>query len=485
MKRAMREIEAAGGRPASWKANWKASFKTHRAVLGLAIGLSVCGAPAAAQDLTHKAPPQAGPVILTNATVHPVTTQNPGEAIVDGGVVFSEGQIQFVGDAAGLKDFESRVRWAKAPTRIDAKGLHVYPGLIGANTQLGLSEIQSVRANNDTREAGSVTPEVRPAVAVNPDSTLLPVTRSNGVLTIATAASGGLIPGQVSVVQLDGWTTDEMTLRGHAGIVVNWPQMRAVETWWSRRPVEEQEREIKKALMDLERIFDTARAYAVARDADAKAPVDLRWEAMRPLFEADKSKQLPIFVAANDIDQISAAAAFCQERGLRLVIVGGRDAWLCAKLLKDLDAAVIVTTTFTMPRRADADYDEAFAVPSKLFEAGVRFCIATNDDTAHERNLPYQAAIAAAHGLAPEQALRAITISAAEVLGVSDRVGSLEPGKLATFIVTTGDPLEVRTRVTRAYIAGREIDLSNKQTKLSEKYRDRYRQKGELRGPGK
>jgi imidazolonepropionase-like amidohydrolase len=443
----------------------------------VAVGGLVGVEVAQGQDLGHKAGPQGGPVVIVNASVHPVTAGKPDETFA-GFVVFERGVITEMGAGAPAAGLLSGLANA---TVIDAKGLHVYPGLVGANTQLGLSEIQAVRQTNDLTESGTVAPEVRPSVAVNPDSTLLPVTRSNGILTVGTAPGGGLIPGQVSVIQLDGWTTDDMALRPSSGIVLNWPAMRAVEAWWTRRPLDEQERDIKKNLEDIERVFDTAKAYALAKAADANAATDLRWEAMRPLFETDAAKKVPVYVNANDFDQINAAAAFCQERDLSLVIVGGRDAWLAAKVLKEVKASVVVTTTFGFPRRSDSDYSEAFAVPAKLLEAGVKFCIATSDDTAHERNLPYQAAIAAAHGLPPAEALKAITISAAEILGVGEKIGSLEKGKMATVILTDGNPLEVTTKTRRAWIGGREIDLTNKQVKLYEKYRAKYEQMGQIR----
>ncbi len=318
---------------------------------------------------------------------------------------------------------------------------------------------------------------------MNPDSTLIPVTRSNGILLAAIAPEGGLIPGQASVIRLDGWTMADMAAQPTTGIVLRWPQMRTITAWWMDTSEDDQRRDIGRNLERIREVFATAAAYADARGADPTQPEDLRWEAMRPLFagaplEGATDTRARLFILANDVDQISAAVAFAKERALRAVIVGGRDAHLCAALLKENGIPVVLTGTHVMPRRDDADYDEAFTRPLRLHEAGITFAIAHMDDTAHERNLPYSAAIAAAHGLPPEAALRAITLAPAQIFGIDDRYGSLETGKSATLLITTGDPLEVTTQIQSAFIDGREIDLSNKQTKLYEKYRERYQQMG-------
>lgn len=488
--------------------------------------LATAAATANAQDLTIKAGQQKQPVVIRHATVHTVRADKPDETIADGVICFSGGTLQVVGTAADFEKFAATVRWAAPLIEIDGTGLHLYPGLVGSNTRLGLTEFSPIRQTNDLSELGDITPEVCPATAINPDSTLIPVTRTNGVLTVATRPSGALIPGQTSVIALDGWTTDEMALIRNAGMSVNWPQMRSFEGFGGFRrqqqAPEEQERQNRQRLEGIERVFDSAKAYADARAGDAATPIDLRWEAMRGLFapvsandstsvSPDKApakgsggvpgptstptephetidshdagakaaaRQLPLWITANDLDQIQSAVAFCQKRHLRMILIGGQDAPMCAQLLKDNKVPVLVTSTFSLPRRSDADYDAAYTLPLRLFNAGVTFAIATSDDTAHERNLPYHAAIAAAHGLPVAEALKAVTISPAQILGVGDRVGSLEQGKLATFLLTTGNPLEVDTQIKHAYIAGREIDLSNKQSKLYEKYRERYKQMG-------
>jgi len=331
-----------------------------------------------------------------------------------------------------------------------------------------------------------------PREAVNPDSTLLPITRSNGVLTAAVCAGGGTLPGQVSIIRLDGWTTDDLTINRSAGQVLRWPNMRTFNFPGMVTSEEDQRKETREAILAIGRTFDTVAAYRMARTTDPTSPIDLRWEAMAgvvPIGPAEGSDGVrgdapgkSVFVQANDVEQINAAVTFGKERALRMVIVGGREADRCAVLLKAEDVPVIVMGTHNMPGRDDAPYDEPFTLPARLAAAGVRFTIANADDTAHERNLPYTVATAVKHGLDHERGLRSLTIDAATILGIDKAYGSLEVGKSATLIVTTGDPMEVRTMVTTAYVDGRLIDLSNKQTELARKYRERLKQIGQNPG---
>lgn len=431
------------------------------------LGLLSCSVQA--QDLGVKAPAQSKPILITGATVHPVSKP----PIEQGVVYFAEGTITFVGSKADWDAYLTNKRIA-SPNEINAAGKHVYPGLIGAQTQLGLTELSSVRAMQDSNEAGNITPEARAIVAVNPDSTLLPVTRANGELIAAVFPSGGAIAGRVGIIKLDGWTWEEMAVTPDAGLVVEWPMMRTVTAWWNTTPEEEQLKNIRQNLHVIDRAFATAKAYAAAKAADPKTAIDLRWEAMASVLPGDT--QLPVFISAGSMDQITAAVTWATQLGLRPIIVGGAEAPLCAELLKTHNVPVIVMGTHNFPRREDAAYDEAFTLPARLEAAGIKWCLASGEETAHERNLPYSAGLAAAHGLGKDAALRSITLSSAEVLGIADRYGSLDAGKSATLLITDGDPLEITTQVSAAFIDGRQIDLSTKQTKLAEKYREKYKQ---------
>ena len=419
-----------------------------------------------AQDLTPHAQPQTRDVVLENAVVHTVAFGTRAGAAIH----FSKGKIVAV--AADRKELAT-----PANTEfVDLKGKHVYPGLVGAYTQIGLVEIGQIRATVDQTELGPMAPEALASVAVNPDSAVIPVTRSAGVLAVGVFPLGDVVTGRASVIQLEGWTAEQMTVRADAGLVVTWPGMRALPRRFAdfgppRAAGDDLEKQRKKKLDDLEELIGATKAYLAARKADPKVPVDLRFEGLTAAVTA----KVPVFVHAVELEQMQSAIAWGKRHGLSIVLVGARDADLCLDLLAREKVAVIVLGTHTLPRRAESSYDEPFKLPALLEDAGVPWCLATGEEHAHERNLPQHAATAVAFGLDKEAALRAITLSAARILGVGERLGSIETGKDATLFVCDGDPLEVTTRVERAWIAGRALDLSNKQTKLAEKYRARYR----------
>lgn len=440
-------------------------FSRTTRTVGVVLGALAWGALAPAQDLVHKAPPQEGPVLIENATVHTVS----GGTIENGAVLFENGRITGVGQAISGVPGDTH--------RIDATGLHVYPGLIAANTVMGLVEIGAVRATRDYGETGSITPEVFAAVSVNPDSTLIPVTRSNGIMSCAVMPQGGLIPGRASVIRMDGWTWEDLAVEQDAGLIVNWPSLRIARGWWVTKSEKEQRREIRENLDRIDDVFDQAEAYLSAKDADPTIPSDIRFESMRDAIRNNGR----IFIRAQEMEQIQSAVNWASERGYNVVIVGGRDAADVADTLARHDVGVILTGTHRLPKRRDADYDSIFRAPLVLEEAGVRWCMATGGgsfQTPHARNLPYHAASAVAYGLPVEAGIRSITLSAAELLGVDDRLGSIEAGKSATLIVTTGNPMEMTTSVEMAFIDGRKIDLTDKHKALRDKYREKYRQLG-------
>lgn len=445
-----------------------------------------------AQDLEPKAPPQSAPIAIVGATIHSMA----GAPLENGAILFDEGVIAAIVPADELASAIATAKIAPDTVqRIDATGKHVYPGLITPWSNLGLTEIGAVAATSDEGELGSITPEACPAVAINPDSTLLPVTRTTGVLLAGVAPRGGLIPGQVSAIRLEGWSCELMTIRASAGIALNWPNTRPVRAWWMDQSEEEQVAEARKNLASVTAAFDAFDAYARAKRVEPNGPVDLRWEAMLPLIadasQADDASGTAkddiaqptqrLYISANTVEQINAAVAFATERGMRVVIVGGREAPLCAPLLKQFDIPVIVLGTHAMPARDDAPYDDAFTLPKRLEEAGITWALCSNDDAAHERNLPFQAATAVKFGAPHDSALRAITANAAKVLGIDDRYGTLEVGKSATLIITDGTPLEITTRLSASFIDGRRLSLETKQTRLAEKYRERYRQTGDIK----
>jgi len=435
------------------------SLKTTSAV-PLACGLGIASG-AWAQDLVPSAPPQERPVTIVGATIHPVV----GDTVANGSIRFEDGVISAIGPGDLSRPGDEKV---------PADGMHVWPGLIGAHTTIGLVEIGAVSATVDTSEVGEVVPEVYAAVAVNPDTTLIPVTRANGILSAGVFPQGGAIPGRASVIRLDGWTYEDLTIDPDIGLIVNWPNMRNITgRWWVRSTPEEQEEQRKLQLAAIEQAFDDARAYFAARQADPSIPTDIRFEAMRPTIEGED----PVYIRANELEQIQSAVSWATSEGLRPILVGGRDAGLVTDLLKAHDIGVIVTRTHKLPKRADSYYDEPFTALAELERAGVEWCLAGGGfGASNERNLPYQMATAVAYGLGMDAAIRGLTINSARLLGQGDRLGSLEPGKSATLIVTDGNPLEITTSVRMAFIDGKAISLDNKHKQLNEKYREKYRQ---------
>jgi imidazolonepropionase-like amidohydrolase len=408
--------------------------------------------------------PQAKPIALVGGTIHPVS----GPTIERGTLVFADGKISALGPDAAVPD---------GADQIDVAGKHVYPSLIESNSDLGLVEIDAVRATRDQTETGAINPNVKAQVAFNPDSEQLPVTRANGILLAAAVPSGRLIGGQSALMLLDGWTWEDMTQKSPVGLHIEWPAMTPSYNWRSEESGKDQLAARDRQLEELQSAFDDARAYHKAKDAAAAegrpAPaVDVKWEAMLPVLKGE----LPIIVTANELAQIQAAVDFARREKLKLIIYGGYDAAECADELKQVDAAVILAGIHRLPMRRHDAYDDPFTLPARLKAAGVKFAISSGDRRASMvRNLPNHAATAAAHGLTPDDALRSITLSPAEILGVADRVGSLEVGKDATLIVTDGDILEIPTQVEQAFIQGRGVDLNNRHKRLWHKYEEKYR----------
>ena len=428
-------------------------------LIGIALWLT---ASINASD-TIPAPPQTKPIAIKGATIHPVS----GPEIPNGTIVFENGKITALGADAAIPS---------GAEVIEATGKHVYPGLINANTVLGLVEIGAVRATVDVEEVGALNPNVRSITSVNPDSELIPVARAAGVLTALSVPEGGIISGQSAVLRLEGWTPEEMTVLSPAAMHLRWPNLTIDRRPRARKSVKDQQKEIEKAQKQIRDAFANARAYWQARKSPGPDfKTDLRWEALMPVFDG----KLPLFIHASTLAQIQAALAWAKEMQLKFVLVDGDDAWRIAPQLKESGVPVILGPATSLPPRRDDDYDSAWSSAAKLQQAGVKFCIASSGRGAetNERNVGYEAGLAAGYGLPKEEALKAVTLYPAQILGVADKLGSLEPGKAATLIVTNGDPLDFPTQVETAFIDGRKIDLSNRQTRLRDKYREKYRRK--------
>lgn len=403
--------------------------------------------------------PQTKPILIRGAVVHTID----GDVIDGGEVLFDAGKIVAVGkDIADVPD---------DAVVIDASGGHVYPGLIESMTDLGLREILAVDVSVDRDELGGRNPNVRSWVAVNPDSELIPVARAGGVLIAHVAPTGSFVRGQTAVMMLDGWTARDMNLSAPNGLLVDWESIRPRD----EDPVERAKKS-EAELKQLDDWFDRATRYGEARRSGRIADVtDLALESLLPVLRGER----PMFVEANSQTSIESAIAYAVSRELKVVIYGGYDAAACSALLKKYDVPVIIAATYRLPRRRDDAYDASYTLPERLRKAGVKFAISGEGPgypggSSNARNLPYHAGNAVAYGLPRDQAVRSITLSAAEILGVSDRIGSITPGKDATLLICDGDILETETNVTRAFVQGRVVDLSSKHTMLFEKYQKKY-----------
>jgi imidazolonepropionase-like amidohydrolase len=406
-------------------------------------------------------------IALVGGTVHPVS----GPAIAQATVVIQDGKILAVG-AGVTPPAGARV--------VSVAGKHVYPGYLSADSVLGLTEIAAVAATNDYAEIGDINPNVRAEVALNPDSELIPVARVNGVTSVHAIPRGGAIAGTSAIYHLDGWTYEDMTVRAPVGLHVRWPRMTLRRGPRVTQSDEDQKKARDQAIDGIRKAFEEARAYGAARAAEGQAGIprhdrDVKWDAMRKALAGE----IPVFFHASALSQIRAALRFADEQKLtKLVIVGGADAWRVADELRARNVAVITAAPPDLPARRDAAYDETFSLPAKLQAASVRYCIGDGggtDSAANARNLPYLAAQAVGFGLTREQALRAITLSAAEVLGVADTLGSIDAGKSADLFVADGDPLELGTHIEAVYVAGKAVSMETRQTRLFQKYDQRPR----------
>jgi len=407
------------------------------------------------------------PIAITGGRIVTVS----GAVIEKGTIVLSGGKVVAVG---------ADVATPAGATVIDAGGKFVYPGLIDALTTIGLTEIGSVPGSVDVVEVGDVNPHARAWVAVHPHSELIPVARANGVTAALAAPGGGLVSGQSALIRLAGSTPEALTVKAPAAMHMGFPtgrpatgasrsseeaEPRTFEDW-----LKERKKNQEKDLRRLTNLLDEARAYGAGLAAADRVPsprVDLPMEALAPVARGE----VPVIMRADTEDDIRASVAFAKERGLKLIIAGGLEAWRCTDVLKAEDVAVLVNVD-RLPRKESDPYDAAYANAARLQEAGVRFAI-VSDSATQSRTLPYEAAMARSFGLPAEAALRAITLSPAEILGVEKRMGSLDVGKDANVVIATGDIMDHRTQVTHVLIDGALQSLETRHTRLYEQFKDR------------
>jgi imidazolonepropionase-like amidohydrolase len=402
-------------------------------------------------------------LLLRGATVHTVSkgTLAPGDVLI------RDGRIAAV--AARVDEPADRT--------LDLAGLHLFPGLIAAGTDLGLIEIGGVRATIDDRETGDFTPEVESWCAVNPDSELIPVARANGLTHFVPVPQGRLLAGTSGLVAARGWTIEDMLVRRRTALHLFWPD-HALNLpspgASSAKPLDEQARDRREKVRNLEQFFADAEAW---EKRPAGSPAVPAWEAMRPALRGE----IPLMIHTDGVREIRAVLKWAEPRPkLRLVLVGARDAWQLAAELARRKVAVIYNDVFTLPPRTSDAYDVQFRAPAVLHQAGVPVAIGTGISAAGatgQRNLPYFAAHAAAFGLPRDAALAAITLIPAQLHGVGDTLGSIEPGKDASLFAATGDILDIRSEVKHLWISGAEQSLATRHTRLSDRYRSRPRAK--------
>lgn len=406
-------------------------------------------------------------VVIENARIITVT----GPAIERGSVLIRDGKIAAVG---------ATVQAPSGARRIDATGMSVYPGMIDSASAIGLVEIGSVPATIDQTEIGDVNPQLYAFSAFNPHSELIPSARVAGITTVVAIPQGGTFAGQPVVADLHGWTVEEMTLERSAGLVFNFPSGlgggsfdQATQSF-RRTSDTEAKKAREKRLDEIRALFEEARAYERGMAAKAALARNLKLEALLPILAG----KLPVAVVASDFRDVKRAAEFCEEQKLRMILatnaqLGTEDLDGVARYLAGKRIAVVLGPQYALPRREDDRYDLPQRLPAALARAGVKFAFGTND-SAQARDLPYMAAMAVAYGgLSKEDAVKALTIWPAEIWGVADRVGSIEVGKYANLIVTTGDPLEVMTDVRHVFIEGKTVPMTSRQVELYETFRQR------------
>jgi len=416
--------------------------------------------------------------LIRNVTVHPVT----GPVVDNTSVLVADGKISEIG---------TKIVVAKTVKVIDAKGLHLYPGMINSATEVGMDEIGAVRESVDVNEIGQFDPQLRAAIAVNPSSEHIPVTRANGITSVMVmpatagggegrrAAGGGqVISGQSGLMHLDGWTWEEMAINKSAAMELKFPAIATIPARFAemaammgvqRTTYADSKRTYDKQLLEMHEFFEQARRYQKAKAAkDPALKTDLRFEAMIPVLEGKE----PVMVMAAKAKIVKEAIEFADREKVRIVIAGVEEMGDYAAKLKEKNIPVICGPTLELPNNEDDAYDQKATLPGELFKAGVKIAFASFD-VQFARNLPYQAANAVAFGLPYDEALKAVTINPAEIWGVGDKLGSIDKGKWADMILTDGDPLETKTQIKHMFIKGHEVDLTSRHTRLYDKYMSR------------
>ena len=397
--------------------------------------------------------------LLRGVTVHTVS----GQDLPNGSILVQDGKIMGVG---------VKLSAPKGIRIIEGKSMHVYPGMIDSASEVGMIEIDSIKETTDLTELGDFNPQLRTAVAVNPSSEHIPVTRANGITAVMNLPRGGMIAGQGSLMHLDGWTWEEMEILRSGTMHINFPVLTPAPSRFgdSRRiPFVEVKREYEAKLRSLHDFFEQCRRYQKAKAAAlAGFQTDLKYEAMLPVLE----RKLPVLITAIRERTVHDAVEFAAQEHIRIILADVREPGQMLPELKTKGIPVVLGKTLELPLNDDDPYDAPSSLPAQLYRAGVKFAFATFS-ASFSRNLPYQAANAVAFGLPYAEALKAVTLNAAEIWGVGEKMGSIDEGKWADLMITDGDPLEAKTQIKQLFIKGKPVDLENKHHQLYEKYLNR------------
>jgi imidazolonepropionase-like amidohydrolase len=413
--------------------------------------LALCAGSASAQTAMG----EEGTFLIRGGTVVTVS----GQTLQNASVLVQDGVIAAVG---------TNVAAPAGATVIDAAGRFVYPGLFDGYTPMGLAEVGGIATMNMRSEIGDFNAHNRALVAINLDSEMLGVTRANGVTNVLSTPSAGIISGQAALIHTAGWTWEDIAVAPTAAFVINYPRVPSFQFGGAQEgPQTRAAREaVEENIRDLKALLSTAREYERTRAAGAPM-TDQQYEALRPLVRGD----LPAIISADSEEQIRGVIALADTFGIRVILYGAGDAWKVADLLADKQIPVVLGSIQSNPA-ADEPYDAVYATPGVLHRAGVQFTFSTGGAT-NARHVPYHAALAVAYGLPAEAALRALTLGAAQIFGVADRLGSIEQGKLANLFIATGDPLDIRTHVEEVFIKGRRMPPDDRHFRFYEKYNAR------------
>ena len=399
------------------------------------------------------------PTLYIGATAH----LGNGEKIDNAAISTLNGKFEMIADASLI-----RIDPSAFDTIYRVHDKHIYPGFIVPNTTLGITEIDAVRASNDFNETGAINPNIRTLIAYNSDSKIAKTVRSNGVLIAQVTPRGGSISGQSSVMHLDGWNWEDAALRIDDGIHLNWPSSFYQSGWWAEPGTTKENKKYNENITQLKRFFKKANAYAKSSNL-----MDLQMESMKGLFSGNKT----LYIHANNANDMLDAISFSNEFLItKTVIVGAEQALKIIDELKENNIPLILNRVHRLPSKVGSPVDEPFTQAGKLQEAGILFCLSYAGDmeAMGARNLPFSAGTAVAHGLDYEKAISSITLNTAQILGIDKYCGSIEKGKDATFFISSGDALDMRTNnVEKAYIKGIAIDLNNHQKELFNKYKNR------------